>query len=53
MPCEDRYARMLKPVTYPRRGSNLGYGLKFWPGEVAGKLKVEERFDWIPSSFVR
>jgi hypothetical protein len=51
--CEDRYARMLKPVTYHYRGRYLGYGLKFWPGELAAKLKVEERFDWIRSSFVR
>lgn len=28
---EDRYARMLKPVLYSRKGRYEGYGLKLWP----------------------
>jgi hypothetical protein len=31
---EDRYALILKPTVYSRQGQYLGYGLKFWPGEV-------------------
>jgi hypothetical protein len=33
---EDRYARMLRPIVYNRERCFQGYGLKFWPREVAG-----------------
>jgi hypothetical protein len=31
---EDKYARLLLPVCYRHKGALLGYGLKFWPGDV-------------------
>ncbi|MFQ5814626.1 MAG: hypothetical protein ACE5I2_15715 [Anaerolineae bacterium] len=43
---EDRYARMLKPVVYSRKGRFLGYGLKFWPREVNALIEKEEHFEW-------
>lgn len=48
---EDRYARMLKPVVYHREGRYLGYGLKFWPGEVEGILQNEVRFGWVREQY--
>jgi len=48
---EDRYARMLKPVVYNRRGRYLGYGLKLWPGEVNDLLKAEGRFRWLETEY--
>lgn len=30
---EDRYARLLLPTVYRHKGTALGYGLKFWPGD--------------------
>lgn len=40
---EDRYARMLKPVIYQRKGMYAGHGIKFWPKEV----NAIERFEWM------
>ncbi|MCK4298510.1 MAG: DUF3800 domain-containing protein [Planctomycetes bacterium] len=48
---EDRYVRMLKPVVYQRRGQYEGYGLKFWPREVADLLRGGERFGWLRSEY--
>ena len=44
---EDRYVRMLKPVTYHHQGRYLGYGLKFWPREVETHLEGDESLNWI------
>ena len=30
---EDRYARLLLPTVYRHKGTALGYGLMFWPGD--------------------
>ncbi len=39
---EDKYARLLLPTAYRHKGKGalLGYGLKFWPGDLA-TLKKE------------
>lgn len=44
---EDRYARMLQPRVYHARGRYLGYGLKFWPGEVESRLKTAPELGWV------
>ncbi len=44
---EDRYARMLKPVTYRHQGRYLGYGLQFRPHEVETRLEGDENLNWI------
>ncbi len=44
---EDRYARMLKPVTYRHEGRYLGYGLQFRPHEVETHLEGDESLSWI------
>lgn len=43
---EPRYAQMLKPVVYSRKGQYVGYGLKFWPRDT-GALLREDRYEWI------
>lgn len=48
---EDRYARMLKPVVYRRKGRYLGYGLKFFPQEVVDLLETEESLRWVKSDY--
>ena len=37
---EDKYARLLLPAAYRHKGTLLGYGLKFWPGDLV-TLKKE------------
>lgn len=37
---EDKYARLLLPTAYRHKGALLGYGLKFWPDDLA-TLKKE------------
>lgn len=44
---EPRYARMLRPVAYCRKGSCLGYGLKFWPRDIDATVLVDERMKWM------
>ncbi len=44
---EERYARMLQPRVYHRRGRYLGYGLKFWPGEVESRLQTAPELGWV------
>lgn len=44
---EDRYARILHPVVYHRKGRYQGYGLKFWPRELEEVLEAENRFAWL------
>lgn len=48
---EDRYARMLKPVVYHRKGRYLGYGLKFWPHGVEDLIKDTDGKSWVESEF--
>jgi hypothetical protein len=48
---ENRYARMLKPVTYRWRGQYLGYGIKFWPREVHDLLESDERLAWVGEDY--
>ena len=40
---EDKYARMLLPTCYRHKGTLLGYGLKFWPGDFEGLKKENPR----------
>ncbi len=47
---EPRYAQMLKPVVYQRKGTYLGYGLKFFPRDIMDVLD-EPRYDWITSVY--
>lgn len=45
---EDRYARMLKPVVYRRKGQYLRYGIKLWPSkEINELLKKDAHLQWI------
>jgi hypothetical protein len=48
---EDRYARMLKPITYKRGGRYLGYGLKFFPKEIQVKIPTEPRLQWVRDEY--
>jgi Protein of unknown function (DUF3800) len=36
---EDKYVRLLLPTAYRHKGMVLGYGLKFWPGDVEALKK--------------
>jgi hypothetical protein len=40
--CEDRYARMLKPIVYKHSGRSIGYGLKFIPRLEDCHLSAEQ-----------
>jgi len=42
---EDKYARLLLPVCYRHKGTLLGYGLKFWPGEFEALKKENPQLD--------
>lgn len=44
---EDRYARMLQPITYKSSGRYAGYGLKFWPQECAETIKTQSHLTWL------
>ncbi len=48
---EDRYAQMLKPVVYKRKGMYLGYGLKFWPQGVEDLLIREDDSSWVVDGY--
>jgi len=48
---EDRYARMLKPVVYQRRGRYLGYGVKFWPREVTDTVLKQDALAWVAGEY--
>jgi hypothetical protein len=48
---EERYARMLKPVVYSRKGKYQGYGLKVWPPEVTPLLMGGENYKWIQNEY--
>lgn len=50
---EDRYVRMLKPVTYHHRGEYVGYGLKFYPREVAALVNSDKNLKWVKEVFGR
>jgi hypothetical protein len=50
---EDRYVRMLKPVMYTHKGECLGYGLKFWPRDVATLMASNKNLKWIKEEFGR
>jgi hypothetical protein len=43
---EDRFARMLKPVSYHRNGVFAEYGVKFWPREIDQFVATKENFRW-------
>jgi len=42
---------MLKPVVYHHSGQHLGYGLKFWPREVAELLDHEKTLQWVKQTY--
>ncbi|MDD3927965.1 MAG: DUF3800 domain-containing protein [bacterium] len=44
---EDRYARILSPVTYNHNGRYIGYGLKFWPQEIERIINKGRTPTWI------
>ena len=44
---EPRYAEMLRPTIYGRRGRRLGYGLKLWPRELTALLGEFPELEWI------
>ena len=43
---EPRYAQMLRPVVYSRKGQYLGYGLKFWPRDTSALL-ASGSYEWL------
>lgn len=45
--CEDRFARMLKPVMYNRDGNYLSYGLKVFPDQPAVERERDNRYEWL------
>ncbi|OHB89040.1 MAG: hypothetical protein A3C38_00965 [Planctomycetes bacterium RIFCSPHIGHO2_02_FULL_50_42] len=45
---EEKYAQLLKPVVYHRRGRYLGYGLKFWPWN---EDEVVKHFEWVQKHY--
>jgi hypothetical protein len=38
---EPRYQEILRPTFYRHKGTILGYGIKFWPNELAALLKEQ------------
>lgn len=44
---EDRYMRAILPVCYRYQGHLLGYGLKFWPGDLASLQKENPQLAWL------
>jgi len=44
---EDRYARIIHPLAYNRKGNYKSYGLKFFPPEVEPLLAKDDRFKWV------
>ena len=49
---ETRYAEMLKPVVYRHRGKYLGYGIKFFPWDIEGKVRAEPEYDWLRKIYI-
>ena len=47
---EPRYATMLAPVVYGRKGTHMGYGVKIWPRE-AMRLLADEGYTWLTSIY--
>jgi hypothetical protein len=50
---EDRYARMLKSVTYQRNGIFAGYGIKYWPRELDAMTSTSEHFAWLREAYIK
>lgn len=48
---EPRYAQILAPVAYRHKGAALGYGVKLWPKEIAGRLAGLEGAEWITETY--
>jgi len=48
---EDRYARMLKPIVYNRRGQYRSYGLKFFPPPAEKLIETDPRLKWVVEDF--
>lgn len=44
---EGRYATMLCPIVYKQAGQYEGYGLRFWPEEIAGDIKSQSHLSWL------
>jgi hypothetical protein len=47
---EPRYASMLAPAVYGRKGIHMGYGVKIWPRE-AMQLLTDEDYAWLRSVY--
>jgi len=45
--CEDRFARLLRPVVYNRNGRFLSYGLKFFPAVPTVEAPLDNRYGWL------
>ena len=48
---EPRYAQLLAPVAYRHKGAALGYGVKLWPKEIAGRIADLEGAEWIAGTY--
>lgn len=48
---ENRYAQMLKPTMFSRRGQYKGYGLKFWPRETDTLIKKANHLNWLQTIY--
>ncbi len=48
---EDRYTRMLKPITYHHKGRYNGYGLKIFPAEGEKLIKTKSHLEWLTHTY--
>ena len=48
---EDRYARILAPVTYRHKGRSQGYGVKFFPLAADRLVKAHAHLGWATSGY--
>lgn len=44
--CEEKYAQILLPLVYRHKEVRLGYGLKFWPEDLAGLRPTNPHLAW-------
>lgn len=50
--CEEKYAKMLKPVVYSKEGRYKGYGLKFFPtAECDELIQTKSHLQWLQETY--
>lgn len=48
---EPRYAQMLHPTVYQRKGRHVGYGIKLFPRETHQLIKEESHLSWLAEQY--